>query len=78
MESSLDKVEVGNADWVQVLRDFYGPFSSRLADVRQSIKDLRAQNQEVTERTCPECGKHPLVIKWSRNGNSCLSRFSGM
>ncbi|HON09797.1 MAG TPA: type I DNA topoisomerase [Chitinispirillaceae bacterium] len=68
MESSLDRVEVGKADWVQVLRDFYGPFSSRLADVRQSIKDLRAQNQEVTERTCPECGKHPLVIKWSRNG----------
>ncbi|NLG18509.1 MAG: type I DNA topoisomerase [Fibrobacter sp.] len=68
MESSLDKVEVGSADWVQVLKDFYGPFSGRLTDVRQSIKDLRAQNQEVTERTCPGCGKHPLVIKWSRNG----------
>ena len=68
MESSLDQVEDGHADWVQVLRDFYGPFSDRLSDVRQSIKDLRAQNQEITDRTCPECGNHPLVIKWSRNG----------
>ena len=35
---------------------------------RGSIKDLRAQNQEMTDRVCPECGEHPLVIKWSRNG----------
>jgi len=68
MENSLDKVEEGNADWVEVLREFYGPFSGRLNDVRQSIKDLRAQNQEVTERLCPSCKEHPLVIKWSRNG----------
>ena len=68
MENSLDKVEVGDADWVQVLKEFYGPFSNRLNDVKGSIKDLRAQNQEVTDRTCPECHEHPLVIKWSRNG----------
>lgn len=68
MENSLDKVEDGNADWVEVLKEFYGPFSGRLSDVRQSIKDLRAQNQEVTDRICPSCNNHPLVIKWSRNG----------
>ncbi len=68
MENSLDKVELGDADWVQVLKEFYGPFSGRLTDVKQSIKDLRAQNQEITERVCPECKEHPLVIKWSRNG----------
>lgn len=68
MENSLDKVEEGDADWVEVLKKFYGPFSGRLNDVRLSIKDLRAQNQEVTERICPSCNEHPLVIKWSRNG----------
>lgn len=68
MENSLDKVEDGNANWIEVLREFYGPFSGRLNDVRQSIKDLRAQNQEVTDRQCPSCNEHPLVIKWSRNG----------
>jgi DNA topoisomerase-1 len=68
MENSLDKVELGDADWVQVLKDFYGPFSIRLTGVKDSIKDLRAQNQEVTDRICPECNEHNLVIKWSRNG----------
>ncbi|MBN1576300.1 MAG: type I DNA topoisomerase [Chitinispirillaceae bacterium] len=68
MELSLDKVETGDADWVAVLRDFYYPFADRLNGVRGCIKDLRAQNQEMTDRICPECGKHPLVIKWSRNG----------
>lgn len=68
MEMSLDKVELGEADWITVLKDFYTPFSVRLNDVRDSIKDLRAQNQEVTDRICPECEKNPLVIKWSRNG----------
>lgn len=68
MEMSLDRVELGEADWIAVLKDFYTPFSVRLKDVRDSIKDLRAQNQEVTDRICPECNKNPLVIKWSRNG----------
>ncbi|MBN1307678.1 MAG: type I DNA topoisomerase [Chitinispirillaceae bacterium] len=68
MELSLDKVETGDADWVMVLKNFYHPFADRLNSVRGCIKDLRAQNQEITDRICPECGKHPLVIKWSRNG----------
>jgi DNA topoisomerase-1 len=68
MELSLDKVETGDVDWVAVLRQFYHPFADRLNSVKGSIKDLRAQNQEVTDRMCPECNAHPLVIKWSRNG----------
>ncbi|NLW31687.1 MAG: type I DNA topoisomerase [Fibrobacter sp.] len=68
MESSLDRVEDGNANWIQVLKEFYEPFSGRLSKVKSSIKDLRAQNQEVTDRICPECGKNKLVIKWSKNG----------
>ncbi len=68
MESNLDKVETGEVDWVQVLKDFYKPFAERLAGVRGNIKNLRDQHQEKTDRVCPECGKNPLVIKWSRNG----------
>jgi DNA topoisomerase-1 len=68
MEGELDKIEEGTADWVSVLRGFYTPFAKRLADVSSHIKDIRAQNQEVTDRICPTCGKFPLVVKWSRNG----------
>ncbi len=68
MEGELDKIEDGEADWVSVLREFYSPFHDRLEEVSAHIKEIRARNQEVTDRTCPSCGKHPLVIKWSRNG----------
>jgi len=68
MENTLDKVEAGGADWVAVLRDFYKPFSERLQEVKANIKDLKAANQTITDRICPECNKFPLVIKWSRNG----------
>ncbi|MCX7727326.1 MAG: DNA topoisomerase, partial [Chitinispirillaceae bacterium] len=68
MEASLDKIETGEADWVSILKEFYKPFSDKLQNVKNSIKEIRAQNQEVTDRMCPACKKHPLVIKWSRNG----------
>ena len=68
MESKLDKIEDGAIEWVAVLKDFYAPFAARLEKVRGSIKELRAQNQEVTDRMCPQCGTNHLVVKWSRNG----------
>jgi DNA topoisomerase-1 len=36
--------------------------------VKSNIRDLKAANQTVTGRVCPECNKFPLVIKWSKNG----------
>jgi DNA topoisomerase I len=68
MERSLDKVELGQSEWVEVLREFYGPFKKRLSIVTTNIKEIKAQNQEITDRICPVCNKNPLVIKWSRNG----------
>jgi DNA topoisomerase I len=68
MEDSLDKIELGEAEWVSVLRDFYTPFAERLAGVKNNIRTLKAANQKTTGRTCPECNKFPLVIKWSKNG----------
>jgi DNA topoisomerase I len=68
MEDSLDKIEVGEADWVNVLKEFYTPFAERLAAVKHNIRDLKAANQTITGRMCPECNKFPLVIKWSKNG----------
>jgi DNA topoisomerase-1 len=68
MESTLDEIESGDADWIKVLKKFYSPFSDRLEIVRKSIKNLRAQNQEITDRHCPECHENFLVVKWSKNG----------
>ncbi|MBD3421920.1 MAG: type I DNA topoisomerase [Chitinivibrionales bacterium] len=68
MENDLDKVEVGDRDWIETLRHFYDPFQKKLESAKNDIQKLRAQNQEVTDRTCPQCEKFPLVIKWSKNG----------
>lgn len=68
MENSLDKIEMGQLEWVPVLKGFYDPFSKVMENVKLNIKAIKAKNQEVTERICPECGKFSLVIKWSRNG----------
>jgi DNA topoisomerase I len=68
MELQLDKVEDGSVEWTTVLKNFYQPFHKQLEIVTANIKNLRAQNQEVTSRTCPECNKFPLVVKWSKNG----------
>jgi len=68
MELRLDEIEAGGAEWVKVLKDFYAPFTEQLQVVRGSVKDLKAQNQEVTDRKCPKCGEHFLVVKWSKNG----------
>jgi DNA topoisomerase-1 len=68
MESELDKIEEGQAEWVKVLEDFYRPFSSHLGEVTSKIKEIRAENQEITEKPCPDCGQHNLVVKWSKNG----------
>jgi DNA topoisomerase-1 len=68
MENNLDRIELGEVEWVSVLKDFYGPFSQRVEGVKLNIRDLKAANQQVTGRTCPDCQKFPLVIKWSKNG----------
>ncbi|HAJ78617.1 MAG TPA: type I DNA topoisomerase [Fibrobacteres bacterium] len=68
MERNLDKVEMGQSEWVSTLREFYEPFQKRLEIVTTNIKAIKAQNQEITDRICPECKKFPLVIKWSKNG----------
>ncbi len=66
MEEELDKIEDGDLDWLQVLRDFHKPFAADVAVAREEMKNMR---QEVvpTEHNCPACGK-TMVIKWGRFG----------
>lgn len=68
MESDLDKIEEGNSNWIETLKLFYNPFNDRLQDVKKDIKSIKEENQEVTDKDCPECKEHKLVVKWSKNG----------
>jgi DNA topoisomerase-1 len=66
MEADLDCIATGECDWVQVLREFYGPFSERLAQAEREMPEVKQPPEEIGE-LCEQCG-HPLVIKRGRYG----------
>jgi len=65
VEERLDEVEEGNTDWVQLLKEFYEPFSKDLLAAPASFGKVLKEMQQEVGRSCPECGK-PLVRKWGR------------
>jgi DNA topoisomerase-1 len=67
MEGELDRVESGQDDWVDVVRDFYKPFRKSLESAEAMKDDLKATLEEITEDKCEKCGS-PMVKKWGRHG----------
>lgn len=66
MEEDLDRVASGEEPWVEIVREFYGPFSSQLERARKEMPELKSDPEPIG-RACPECG-HDLVIRWGRYG----------
>ena len=66
MEGDLDKVAVGDEDWVKVLDQFYGPFAHKLEEAEKKLPRLEIRD-EPTDEICPNCGR-PMVIKTGRFG----------
>ncbi len=66
MEEDLDRIAAGEADWVEVLRQFYGPFEQRLQMALAGIQKI-SLDHEVLDEQCPECGA-PLQIRYGRFG----------
>ncbi len=66
LEENLDRVEEGQADWVEVVREFYGPFERDLRRAETIIEELE-RKPEPTGETCPVCGRE-LVRKQGRFG----------
>ncbi len=68
MENSLDKIEVGEKDWVETLEDFYGDFADTLSKAESAMDGKRVKvPDEETKEVCEVCGK-PMVIKIGRFG----------
>ena len=63
MESNLDLIEEGSADWVKVLNDFYTPFSEDLKKAEEKIEKLQIES----DVTCPVCGKK-MMVRIGRTG----------
>ncbi len=66
MESKLDAVAEHKANWVDVLRDFYGPFERDLAEAERKLPKVEVKD-EPTDEVCENCGR-PMVIKSGRFG----------
>jgi DNA topoisomerase-1 len=66
MEAELDQVEERKADWVDVLRQFYGPFERELQEAEKKLPKLEFRD-EPTDEICQKCGR-PMVIKSGRFG----------
>ncbi len=66
MEEELDSIEEGTAEWVAVIRNFYGLFSGQLDRAKAGMQTVKRE-AEPTDEVCTTCGK-PMVIKWGRRG----------
>ncbi len=68
MENSLDKIEEGEAQWTEVIQEFYDIFQ---ADLEKAEKEMDGQKikvpDEMTDEICEICGK-PMLIKNGRFG----------
>ena len=66
MEEDLDKIADGEAQWVDVMQEFYTPFAE---DVKRAQAEMPVTKSgpELIGRACPECGNE-LVIRYGRYG----------
>ena len=66
MESQLDEIEEGKADWVETLRTFHEPFAKSVARAEEMMEKVTVAAQE-TDEVCEECGK-PMLLRVGRRG----------
>lgn len=68
METSLDDVENGKANYIEVLHEFYDAFESTLNKAKEEMEGQKIQLQEdLTDIPCEKCGKL-MVVKVGRFG----------
>lgn len=66
MEILLDKIGTGDVKWVNVLKDFYLPFSKTVKLAESKIDKIEIAD-EVTNVLCDKCGRN-MVMKVGRYG----------
>jgi DNA topoisomerase-1 len=66
MEEELDRIEEGQLNWKEVIRDFYGPFNADLEKAQDLIEKVEIKDEDAGKE-CPKCGQ-PMFIKYGRFG----------
>ncbi len=66
MENNLDRIEQSEAQSLEVLDAFYGPFREKLDDAETGMLNLKGVGH-ATDLDCPTCGRE-LRLKVGKNG----------
>jgi DNA topoisomerase I len=76
MEEDLDRIEEGDLSREDALREFYEPFSKRLAQLEATIGDSEARAFRVlTDVDCPVCGAPMELRYWKGSHFLGCSRY---
>ena len=67
LEDELDTVESGDADWVELLKQFYPKFKKDVDEANETIEKIEIPVVPTGEK-CPKCETGDLVIKEGRYG----------
>jgi len=67
MEDQLDRVEEGQVNWIDLLRNFYTQFEKRLSEAPTQMRNVRGESKP-TDILCEKCGAK-MVIRWGKRGH---------
>ncbi len=74
LEKDLDGVEEGDKNWVQVIKEFYKPFSKEVEHATEDLEKVQIK-EELAGFDCEVCGS-PMVVKMGKYGKFyACSRF---
>ena len=66
MEGLLDRVEEGQIEWKEIIRNFYPDLDEAVTVAEKELESITIQD-EVTDVICEECGRN-MVIKYGPHG----------
>ena len=66
MEINLDKIEEGEENWQEIIREFYAPFVKTVEEAEEKIGDIEIKDEE-SDVVCDKCGAM-MVYKHGKFG----------
>lgn len=66
LESKLDRIAEGKEKRLDILNNFYAPFTEELKKAGAAMRNVKREEMP-TDIVCEKC-ESPMVIKWGRNG----------
>ncbi|MDH3628796.1 MAG: type I DNA topoisomerase [Acidobacteriota bacterium] len=67
MEEELDRIEEGDLNWIEALKEFSVSFEKDLETARVEMRNVKAE-AIPTDHKCDKCGEM-MVMKWGRFGH---------